>query len=120
MGTVVRSWRLHRRTGHTFTELAAAINPIIRGWQQYYGAFYRSALHGLLSRINAYLLRWIRRKYERLRSFTKAKVCWRRVTVRCPRLFAHWRWTGPAAPGDQGDKSRMNREVHVRIRGSRE
>jgi len=77
-------------------------------------------VHGLLSRINAYLLRWIRRKYERLRSFTKAKVCWRRVTVRCPRLFAHWRWTGPAAPGDQGDKSRMNREVHVRIRGSRE
>jgi hypothetical protein len=26
---------------------------------------------------------------------------------------------GPAAPRDQGDKSRMNREVHVRIRGSR-
>src|SRR5664279_5044790 len=63
----------------------------VRGWQQYYGSFYRSALHGLLSRINAYLLRWIRRKYERLRPFTKAKACWRRVTVRCPRLFAHWR-----------------------------
>ena len=31
MGAVVRSWRLHLRTGHSFTELAAAINPIIRG-----------------------------------------------------------------------------------------
>ena len=96
MGAVVRSWRLHRRTGHTLTGLAAAINPIISGWQQYHGAFYRSALHGLLSRINAYLLRWIRRKYERLRPFTKAKACWQRITVRCPRLFAHWRWTRSA------------------------
>ena len=57
----VRSWRLHRRTGHTFADLARRINPIVRGWMQYYGAFYRSALYPLLSRINAYLVRWIRR-----------------------------------------------------------
>jgi RNA-directed DNA polymerase len=92
MGAVVRSWRLHRRTGRSLTELAAAINPIIRGWQQYYGAFYRSALYGLFSRINAYLLRWIRRKHKRLRAFTKAKASWRRVTTACPTLFAHWSW----------------------------
>ena len=53
MGEVVRSWRLHRRTGHSLAGLAAVINPIIRGWQQYYGAFYRSALYGLFSRINS-------------------------------------------------------------------
>ncbi len=38
----VRSWRLHHRTGHTFADLARWINPIVRGWMQYYGAFYRS------------------------------------------------------------------------------
>jgi group II intron reverse transcriptase/maturase len=92
MGEVVRSWRLHRRTGHSLAQLAAVSNPIIRGWQQYYGTFYRSALYGLFSRINAYLLRWIRRKYERLRAFTKAKASWRRVTTACPALFAHWSW----------------------------
>ena len=92
MGAVVRSWRLHRRTGHNLAGLAAVINPIIRGWQQYYGTFYRSALYGLFSRINAYLLRWIRRKYERLRAFTTAKASWRRVTTACPGLFAHWSW----------------------------
>ncbi|MEH1125291.1 reverse transcriptase domain-containing protein [Micromonospora sp. CPCC 206061] len=48
----VRSWRLHRRTGYTFAELARTINPIVRGWMQYYGAFYRSALHPLLQRNN--------------------------------------------------------------------
>jgi hypothetical protein len=33
---------------------------------------YRSALNPLLSRINAYLMRWIRNKYKRLRPTTKA------------------------------------------------
>jgi RNA-directed DNA polymerase len=90
---VVRSWRLHRRTGHTLTELARAINPIVHGWMQYYGAFYRSVLHPLLQRINAYLMRWLRRKYRRLRGFHKAMTCWQDITTRCPRLFAHWQWT---------------------------
>ena len=31
---------------------------------RYYGAFYRSALYPLLARINAYLVRWIRKKYR--------------------------------------------------------
>ena len=68
------------------------INPIIRGWLQYYGAFYRSALHRLLRRINAYLVRWIRKKHKRLRPFKKAKRCWQRITRQYPRLFAHWAW----------------------------
>jgi RNA-directed DNA polymerase len=32
----VRSWRLHRRTGHTEAELARKINPVVRGWMAYY------------------------------------------------------------------------------------
>jgi group II intron reverse transcriptase/maturase len=88
----VRSWRLHLRTGHTFAELARKINPIVRGWLQYYGAFYRSALDSLLKRINAYLMRWIRKKYKRLRAYKKAKAAWERATRRYPRMFAHWPW----------------------------
>src|SRR6266542_4018537 len=34
----VRRWRLHRKVPLTITELAKKINPIIRGWTQYYGA----------------------------------------------------------------------------------
>ncbi|MFJ8582610.1 group II intron maturase-specific domain-containing protein [Micromonospora sp. NPDC093277] len=79
--------------GHTFAELARKINPIVRGWLQYYGAYYRSALLPLLERINAYLVRWIRKKYKRLRPFRKAQQCWQRITRQYPRLFAHWAWT---------------------------
>ncbi|MFC9756221.1 group II intron reverse transcriptase/maturase [Streptomyces sp. NPDC056921] len=92
----VRSWRLHRQIYLTFFELARRINPIVRGWMQYYGTYYRSALHPLLLRINAYLMRWIRRKYRRFRRYKRAHACWQRVTRQQPRLFAHWAWTAAA------------------------
>jgi group II intron reverse transcriptase/maturase len=63
MGTQVRKWRIHLRTGLDLTELAARINPIVLGWMNYYGRFYRSALHHFLQRINTYLMRWAQKKY---------------------------------------------------------
>jgi RNA-directed DNA polymerase len=92
ISAAVRSWRLHLRTGHTFKDLARRINPIVAGWMQYYGAFYRSALSPLLQRINAYLMRWIRKKYKRLRGKKKARECWQGITGRYPVMFAHWKW----------------------------
>ena len=92
MSAEVRRWRLHRRTRHTIGSLAREINPVVRGWMQYYGAFYRSALLPLLRRINAYLMRWLRMKYKRLAPKKKARACWERITTQYPRLFAHWAW----------------------------
>jgi RNA-directed DNA polymerase len=92
MGRVVRRWRLHRRTDLTFTELARMINPIIRGWMRYYGAFYPTALHTFFERINTYLVRWIRKKYKRYRGLGQAMQAWKRAVARYPGLFAHWAW----------------------------
>ena len=92
MNARVRSWRLHRRTPATFTGLARLVNPVVRGWMQYYGRFYRSALGRLLARINAYLMRWIRNKYKRLRARGKAQRAFQGAAQRYPRLFAHWAW----------------------------
>jgi hypothetical protein len=115
LGAEVRSWRLHLRTGDTFAELARTINPIVRGWMQFYGAFYRSAMYQLLSRINAYLVRWIRKKYKRLQARKRPWCAGRgspEGTPACSR-------TGHGLPrsrasGDQGDKSRISREAYVR------
>jgi group II intron reverse transcriptase/maturase len=92
----VRSWGLHRRVGSTFAQLAKAINPIVNGWMRYYGAFYRSALYPLLGRINAYLVRWIQKKYRRLMTVKKARRAYKGVTRAYPRMFAHWRWVPSA------------------------
>jgi RNA-directed DNA polymerase len=78
MSAQVRRWRPHLRTWHTIGSLAREINPVVR-WMQYYGAFYRSALLPLLRRINAYLMRWIRKKYKRLAPAKKARACWKRL-----------------------------------------
>jgi group II intron reverse transcriptase/maturase len=88
----VRRWRLHRKTSHSLADLASWINPIVRGWMQYYGAYYRSELYPLLRRINAYLVRWLRKKFKRLRTFKKAHACWQRITRQHPNAFAHWAW----------------------------
>jgi hypothetical protein len=62
---------------------------------QYYGRFYRSALYPLLGRINACLVRWIRKKYKRLKG-KKAHRKLQEITTRYPRMFAHWRWVPSA------------------------
>jgi RNA-directed DNA polymerase len=89
----VRGWRLHLHNTWDLGQIARWINPIVRGWLQYYGRFYRSELYPHLKRINTYLMRWVRKKYRRLRGFKKAHAWWRMVGERVPHLFTHWRWT---------------------------
>jgi len=54
--TIVRGWRLARR-GNTWSldEIARWLNPFVRGWINYYGRFYRSALSPLLSYLDRLL-----------------------------------------------------------------
>jgi group II intron reverse transcriptase/maturase len=92
MSGVVRAWRLHSLTGHSLKEIARKINPIVRGWTQYYGRFYQTVLYPLLRRVNYYLMRWIRKKYRRLKTFKRFHRRWKQVTEMYPRLFAHWKW----------------------------
>jgi len=87
----IRRWRLHLRGGESLDELAQSINPIVRGWINYYGRFYRTELRSL-DRINEYLMRWAMRKYKRLRRHPQR--AWDLVAAarkRQPELFAHWR-----------------------------
>jgi RNA-directed DNA polymerase len=93
MSEEVRSWRIHLHDARELEDIAAWVNPRVRGWITYYGRFFRSALEPLLRRINSYLVRWARRKYKRLRSFKKVKKWWDGLTARQPGMFAHWRLT---------------------------
>ena len=72
--------------------LARWVNPVVRGWMNYYGEFNRFEMYSLLQRINTYLMRWARKKYKRLRTWKRFKSWWRGLTEREPELFAHWAW----------------------------
>jgi RNA-directed DNA polymerase len=87
----IRRWRLHLWNDKSLSDLARAINPIVRGWINYYGRFYKSMLYPTLKRINEYLIRWARRKYKRLRAHdTRTRKWLHTVARREPGLFAHW------------------------------
>jgi len=93
MRAQIRAWRLHRRSNWTLQQLAEAINPIVRGWINYYGRFYRSTLaRTVLRRINDYLVRWAMWRYKPMRrSPRKAAAFLARIVRSDPDLFAHWK-----------------------------
>jgi len=91
-GDRLRELRIHRQTTLSLDDLARWLNPIIAGWMNYYGRYYRSALYPLLRRVSLYLRRWAGKKYKRLQSYTRFKRWWTGLLDREPGLFAHWQW----------------------------
>jgi len=87
----VKGWKLHLRSDKTITDLARMFNPIIRGWVRYYGHYYRSMLHPVFRPLDRILVRWACRKYKKLRGHQRRAAHWlRRISVREPKLWAHW------------------------------
>ena len=93
----VRQWRLHLRSDLELDEIAGWARPFLSGWVRYYGRFYPSKLREELRTIDAFIVRWVSRKYKRFRGHTLAAWDWlRSLKRRNPDLFAHWA-LGPAA-----------------------
>ena len=66
-------------------------NPIIRGWIQYYGRYYKSRLYRVLKHLNRALAHWACRKYKKLARHRRRAEHWLgRLARRQPRLFVHW------------------------------
>ena len=63
----MRRWAIHRRVTKSLGDIARMFNPILRGWINYYGRYYRSALHGVFRCLDRRLVRWAQQKYKRLR-----------------------------------------------------
>ncbi|WP_276947489.1 group II intron reverse transcriptase/maturase [Ferrimicrobium acidiphilum] len=91
IGKKLRNLHLNRRSGSNLSSIAGGINPYLRGWINYFGAFYRSELYSLADRIDEHLVRWAMQKFKRLRRRpTKAWAWLDAVRQHQPNLFAHW------------------------------
>jgi RNA-directed DNA polymerase len=87
----IDEWSLYKRSDLTIEDLARWINPIVRGWLQYYGRYYLSELYTIMDQIDQILSRWAMRKYKTLRRRKGKAWGWiRRVKREKPTLFAHW------------------------------
>ena len=83
---------MSKRSDLQLEELAKRVNPVIRGWINYYGCFYKSALHPTLRCLEHGLVKWAGRKYKRLRKSRKRAMEWlARIANNQPELFAHWK-----------------------------
>ena len=88
----IRGWRLaSTRNNQCLEDLAQFVNPVIRGWVNYYGRFYRSKCVHVLRHLNEALAAWVRWKYKRFRRRGRASRHWLgRIARRDPRLFVLW------------------------------
>jgi RNA-directed DNA polymerase len=86
-----RRWRLHLRSDKSLEDLSRMFSPIVRGWINYYGSFYKSALYPTLKHLNRALVRWAMRKFKRLRRHQRRAEHWLgRIARKEPWLFPHW------------------------------
>jgi RNA-directed DNA polymerase len=91
IGAEIRGWDLPERSDKQIEDLSRMFNPVIRGWLQYYGRYYRSALYPPMRQLDCSLARWAYRKYKKLRGHLRRATHWiARISRRDPQLFAHW------------------------------
>jgi RNA-directed DNA polymerase len=87
----IRQWSLHKRSDLSVRELSNKLNPIVRGWIEYYGAFFQSELLFLARHIEMLIYRWVIRKYKKQGSHFKKADNWvKRIKTAKPNFFVHW------------------------------
>ena len=87
----IRDWQLQRKTGRTLEEIAQHINPIVSGWLNYYGKYYKSALYPIRNHLNRKLVKWAIRKYKRMKGSQRRATKWlKKIKKKEPNLLAHW------------------------------
>ncbi len=92
MKAQIRWWNLPLRNEWSISEIAKYINPVLRGWYQYYGKFYKTALKWVWRNLNYYLCRWVMRKYKRYkRHKAKANGYLAKIAIANRELFFHWK-----------------------------
>ena len=65
MRWTIRDLGIRHQTQLSLADIARRINPLLRGWIEYYGRYAPSALYPLLRYINLTLRDWVMRKFKR-------------------------------------------------------
>jgi RNA-directed DNA polymerase len=92
MRATIRELDFRHQTQLSLVDIARRVNPLLRGWIEYYGRYAPSALYPLLRYVNQTLQAWMMRKFKR---FAAHKIRAGRFLERLARenadLFVHWR-----------------------------
>lgn len=87
----IKALEIHKRTGSTIQMISEMLNPLIRGWMNYFSKYNPSAMKYTLMIIERRIVIWAMSKYKHLRGRRKRAEKWlSQVKEREPKLFAHW------------------------------
>ena len=89
----IKKLEIHKKTGSTIQMISEVLNPMIRGWMNYFGKYNPSAMKYTLQVIERRIVKWAMSKYKYLRGRRKRAEKWlSQVKRREPSLFAHWNY----------------------------
>ena len=87
----IKEMELHKMTGSNINIIAEIINPIVRGWINYFNKYNPSAIKYTIECIQRRIVIWAMCKYKHLRGRRQRAEKWLlEVKTREPKLFAHW------------------------------
>ena len=91
MREAIRDLNLWHQTQLTLQDIARQLNPLLRGWIEYYGRYARSALYQVFRYVNRKLRTWVMRKFKRFKSHTiRASQFLQGLAETRVDLFVHW------------------------------
>ena len=87
----MRSWNLKSQLQISLDLIAEKVNPILRGWLNYYGKYSVSVIKRVIDDFNYMLARWAKAKFKRFRTKTLYEVYkWLGSVARRNSMFHHW------------------------------
>jgi RNA-directed DNA polymerase len=92
MRSTIRDLNIRRQTQLSLADIARTLNPLVRGWIEYYGRYAPSALSPMLRYVNQTLMRWAMRKFKRFKAHKiRASRFLQKLVREKVSLFVHWR-----------------------------
>lgn len=86
--------KVERLSFKSIVGVAQYLNPMIRGWVNYYGRFRGYELTRVFRLLQNRLVRWARKRYKRYKTNLRKAFKWlKRVREQYPYLFYHWRYS---------------------------
>jgi hypothetical protein len=87
----IQELKLRHQTQLSLQDIARQLNPILRGWIEYYGRYAPSTLYPLLRHVNQLLVAWAMLKHKRFRNHkVRASQFLQRLATERRALFVHW------------------------------
>ena len=94
MREIVRNtWKIRLRSDLQLEEIAAFVNPVLRGWFSYYGKYYVSEMRNIARYLDEAIIAWARRRFRLKHSAYRRLYDWLRAEFqKNSTLFVHWKY----------------------------